>query len=120
MKAAMARNWMADPKPYESYALTNNNAVIRQTKKRIEALFQKAETEYEGWAFAGGEVRMDQEANRLQVFFHVKPDRDTCSAMRHSGFRWAHMGPPQSRPALRGDEERRNERAFGYGRKRGV
>lgn len=29
LKASMARNWRADPKPYESYALTNNSAVIR-------------------------------------------------------------------------------------------
>ena len=32
---------------------------------------------------------MDREANRLQVFFDEKPDRDTCSAMRHGVFRWA-------------------------------
>ena len=44
---------------------------------------------YEGWAFEGGEVKMNREANRLQVFFDEKPDRDTCSAMRHSGFKWA-------------------------------
>ena len=89
LKAVMARNWRANPKPYESYALTNNSAVIRQTKKRIEELSQKAETEYEGWAFEGGEVKMNREANRLQVFFDEKPDRDTCSAMRHSGLKWA-------------------------------
>ena len=89
LKAVMARNWRANPKPYESYALTNNSAVIRQTKKRIEELSQKAETEYEGWAFEGGEVKINREANRLQVFFDEKPDRDTCSAMRHSGFKWA-------------------------------
>ncbi len=88
-KAAMARSWRADPKPYESYALTNNNANIRQTKKRIEELSAKKETEFEGWAFEGGEVKMDVQSNRLQVFFHEKPDRDTCSAMRHGGFRWA-------------------------------
>ena len=88
-KAAMARNWRADPKPYESYLLTNNNANIRQTKKRIEKLSAKKETEFEGWAFEGGEVKMDVQSNRLQVFFHEKPDRDTCSAMRHGGFRWA-------------------------------
>lgn len=89
LKASMARSWRANPKPYESYVLTNNSAVIRQTKKRIEELSQKAETEYEGWAFDGGEVKMNREANRLQVFFDEKPDRDTCSAMRHSGFKWA-------------------------------
>ena len=29
-KAAMARSWQAAPKPYESYALTNNNAVMER------------------------------------------------------------------------------------------
>ena len=89
LKAGMARSWRSEPKPYEGYLLTNNSAVIRQTKKRIEELSHKAETEYEGWAFEGGEVKMNLEANRLQVFFDEKPDRDTCSAMRHSGFKWA-------------------------------
>lgn len=89
LKAAMARSYQPSPKPYESFALTNNNAVIRQTKARIEELSRKAETEYEGWAFDGGEVKMDRAANRLQVFFAEKPDRDTCSAMRHNGFKWA-------------------------------
>ena len=89
LKAGMARSWRADSKPYESYVLTNNNAVIRQTKKRIEELSAKAKTEYEGWAFEGGEVKMNREINRLQVFFDAKPDRETCSAMRHSGFKWA-------------------------------
>ena len=89
LKAAMARSYRAAPKPYESYVLTNNNAAIRQTKARIEELSRKAEAEYEGWVFDGGEVKMDRAANRLQVFFAEKPDRDTCSAMRHSGFKWA-------------------------------
>ncbi len=89
LNASMARDWRPELKPYPSFHLTNNNAVIRQTKKRIEELSAKAETEYEGWRFDGGEVKMDQEINRLQVFFDAKPDRETCSAMRHEGFRWA-------------------------------
>jgi len=89
LKSSMARDWRKDPKPYPGFYLTNNSAMIRQTKKRIEELSQKAETEYEGWTFDGGEVKMDRQANRLQVFFVEKPDRDTCSAMRHGGFRWA-------------------------------
>ncbi len=89
LKAVMARSWRADPKPYESYTLANNNASIRQVKGRIEELTRRAETVYEGWRFEGGEVRMNRESNRLQVFFDEKPDRETCSAMRHAGFRWA-------------------------------
>lgn len=88
LKAGMARSWRADPKPYESYLLTNNSASIRQVKARIEALTRQEETVYEGWRFDGGEVKMDREINRLQVFFDAKPDRETCAAMRHSGFKW--------------------------------
>ncbi len=89
LKAGMARSWQAAPKPYESYVLTNNNAVIQQTKARIAELTRRAETEYQGWAFEGGTVKMDKAVNRLQVFFDEKPDREICSAMRHSGFKWA-------------------------------
>ena len=89
LRADMARNWRARPKPYESYLLTNNSASIRQVKARIEELTRQAETPYVGWEFDGGEVKVDQDANRLQVFFDSKPDRETCSAMRHGGFRWA-------------------------------
>lgn len=89
LNAKMARSLRVPPKPYESYELTNNNASIRQVKARIEELTKRAETEYEGWQFDGGEVKMNREANRLQVFFDEKPDRYTCSVMRHGGFRWA-------------------------------
>lgn len=89
LKASMARGWRSDPKPYESFALSNNNANIRQTRARIEELTRRAATEYEGWAFEGGEVKMDKAANRLQVFFDEKPDGDTRAALKGSGFRWA-------------------------------
>ena len=65
-KAAMARDWQANPKPYPSFMLTNNSASIRQVKSRIAELSAKAETEYEGWTFEGGEVRMNRENNRRQ------------------------------------------------------
>ncbi len=89
LKAGMARSWRTQPRPYESYLLTNNNANIHRVKERIEGLGKRSETEFTGWAFGGGEVKINREANRLQVFFHEKPDRDTCSAMRHNGFKWA-------------------------------
>ena len=89
LKASMARDWRPDPKPYESFVLSNNNAVIRQTRARIEELTRRAETEYQGWAFEGGTVKMDKAANRLRVFFDEKPDRDVCTTMRYCGFKWA-------------------------------
>ena len=74
LKAGMARSWRADPKPYESYLLTNNNASIRQVKARIEALTRQEETVYEGWRFDGGEVKMDREINRLSKTVAPGPD----------------------------------------------
>ena len=89
LKASMARDRHPEPKPYPSFRLTNNNAVIRQTKERIAELTKREETGYEGWAFDGGEVKMDRQANRLQVFFDEKPDGDTRAALKGRGFRWA-------------------------------
>ena len=41
LKADMARNWRANPKPYESYRLSNNNQTIRSIKARIAELEAK-------------------------------------------------------------------------------
>jgi hypothetical protein len=64
LKASMASSWRSDPRPFESYQLTNNNAEIRR-------------------------VEMNREDNRLQVFFDGKPDADTRAELKSSGFRWA-------------------------------
>lgn len=89
LKASMVRDWRADPKPYPSFRLTNNNAVIRQTRQRIEEMSARAEVGYEGWAFDGGTVEANQAANRLQITFDEKPDADTRAALKGAGFRWA-------------------------------
>ena len=89
LKASMARDWRKDPVPYPSFRLTNNNASIRQTKKRIEELTRRAETEYEGWAFEGGKVEMNREANRLQIHFDEKPSAEVRAALKGKGFRWS-------------------------------
>ena len=34
-------------------------------------------------------MKVDRQANRLQVFFDEKPDREICSAVPHGGLRWA-------------------------------
>ena len=85
----MASNWRSDPRPFESYQLTNNNAEIRRVKARIEQLSKQAQQEFSGWEFDGGRVEMNREDNRLQVFFDGKPDADTRAELKSSGFRWA-------------------------------
>ena len=85
----MASSWRSDPRPFESYQLTNNNAEIRRVKARIEQLSKQAQQEFSGWEFDGGRVEMNREDNRLQVFFDGKPDADTRAELKSSGFRWA-------------------------------
>ena len=85
----MASSWRSDPRPFESYQLTNNNAEIRRVRARIEQLSKQAQQEFSGWEFDGGRVEMNREDNRLQVFFDGKPDADTRAELKSSGFRWA-------------------------------
>ncbi|WP_300756161.1 hypothetical protein [uncultured Oscillibacter sp.] len=90
IKAAMARDWRANPKPYESYLLSNNNQTIRSVKARIAELEAKQSSPApEGWSFDGGRVVMNREENRIQILFDDKPDAGTRSELKHAGFRWA-------------------------------
>lgn len=89
LKASMSHDWRADPKPFESYALSNNNANIHRIRERIAALERNAETVFPGWQFDGGTVEANREENRLQIFFDEKPDADKRDALKKNGFRWA-------------------------------
>ncbi len=82
LKASMASSWRSDPRPFESYQITNNNAEIRRVKARIEQLSKQAQREFSGWEFDGGRVEMNREDNRLQVFFDGKPDADTRAELK--------------------------------------
>ncbi len=89
VKAGMSNGWRVDDKPYPSWALSNNNAEIRRVKERITALTQRSETPFVGWEFDGGKVEANRQDNRLQIFFDGKPDADTRSELKSSGFRWS-------------------------------
>lgn len=75
---------------YPSYELTNNNANIRRLEGRIKEL-EKRQTEEapKGWSFEGGEVVINTDLNRVQIFFDGKPDEDMRSKLKGRGFRWA-------------------------------
>ena len=104
LKAAMARSRRKDPKPYESYVLSNNNAVIRQTANRIKELTRVAETEFVGWEFQGGGAEINRAGNRLQLFFDEKPDADIREELKSYGFRWA--------PSVNAWQRQLNEHVF--------
>ena len=90
LKKDMAQSWHLDKsRPFQSYALSNNNAEIRRTRERIESLKQHGQRGYAEWEFDGGRVEANKEANRLQIFFDDKPDSDTRDELKANGFRWA-------------------------------
>ena len=87
LKASMSQDWRKDPVPFPAYLLTNNNANIRRVRRRIEELGHK--TEFVGWTFPGGEAKVNEAENRLQLIFEDKPDADTRQALKSEGFKWA-------------------------------
>ena len=90
LKADMSRSWRGEnAKPFEAYALSNNNAEIRRVKSRIQDLTQKKAVGFTGWEFEGGRVEANTEANRLQIFFDEKPDDATRAELKSNGFRWS-------------------------------
>lgn len=89
LKAEMSSSWHLEDKPYPTWALTNNNATIRNTEKRLEELKKvKAQetTETETEFFKA--VR-NTEAMRLQIFFDGKPEPEVRDLLKSNGFRWA-------------------------------
>ena len=99
VKAAMSQDWRKDPVPFPSYLLTNNNANIRRVRQRIEELSHKAE--FVGWTFPGGEAKVNEAENRLQLIFEDKPDADTRQALKSEGFKWAPSQGAWQRSSIR-------------------
>ena len=89
LKEAMSGSYRANPKPFESYQLSNNNAEIHRLKDRITALTRRKELGYVGWEFDGGRVEANTTDNRLQIFFDEKPDKEIREELKGNGFRYA-------------------------------
>lgn len=89
LKSSMVNDFHPEGKPYERFALTNNNSEIRRLKIRIKSLKQKQEVDYSGWAFTGGNVEVNNEANRLQIRFDEKPSYEQIQLLKKRGFKWA-------------------------------
>lgn len=92
-----APRWSNGKLGYESYELSNNNANIVSTKKRIAQLEAQdlaaakassgdSETSFD---FEGGTIELDYSADRLKVDFDTKPDSDMISKMKQNGFKWS-------------------------------
>ena len=72
---------------YPAYQLSNNNANIRRVRQRIEELSSRSELA--GWTFPGGEAKINEAENRLQLIFEEKPDADQRQELKSNGFKWA-------------------------------
>ena len=55
----------------------------------FRSLTRQTEQGYFGWTFSGGEVQIDKDANRLQIMFDARPDKELTLALKHNGFHWA-------------------------------
>lgn len=82
-----------DGVPFASYTLTNNNAKIRNTRKRIAELERLKETATEQTNETYNtdlfEVIENADIMRLQLRFDGKPDADTRTVLKQNGFRWS-------------------------------
>lgn len=87
MKESMARGWPMKRAPYPPYALTNNNANIHRVRQRLEELQNRSE--FAGWTFPGGEAKINEGENRLQLLFDEKPSEEQRHALKGEGFKWA-------------------------------
>lgn len=80
---------------FPDYALTNNGATIRTSKKRLEGLQRLAEQaatapiEERTVKVNGIEIIDNIEINRVQIIFPGKPDADIRAKLKSNGFKWA-------------------------------
>lgn len=87
--ASMASSWRADPVPFESWALTNNNQNIRLTRQRLESLKAAKSKPAAEEVNENYKVVENTEIMRLQFIFDGKPDPEVREILKQFGFKWA-------------------------------
>ena len=85
--------WNTPPhKGYESFRLTNNNALIKRLKakvEKLEALENATDKDNKETCFDGFSVVENKEADRLQFIFDGKPDENIRTILKSYAFRWS-------------------------------
>ena len=74
---------------FAHYSLNNNNANIRQVKKRIAQLKNREINKPVDKVINGIRIFENREANRLQIIFVGKPADETRKQLKANGFRWS-------------------------------
>lgn len=91
IEADWARGWYVGT-PFPAYALSNNNAKIKQTKDRLERLKKeksKETTESEVADLPGVTLKENVEEMRLQLFFEGKPEPEVRDILKRQAFKWS-------------------------------
>ena len=91
LETGMSSDWRTDPAPYPSFAITNNGANIRTTRKRLEKLREEksretSETRYDDLCLT---VRENVEDMRIQLLFDDKPEPEVRDLLKHWAGKWA-------------------------------
>ncbi len=89
LKSEMISNYHYENKPFMSFQLSNNNAVIKNTKKRLDELLRVKEDgtcEKENRFF---KVVENTELMRLQLIFEGKPEPEVRDILKSNGFKWS-------------------------------
>ena len=90
LMANMSSDWHLDKsRVFPAFKLQNNSAEIRRLQERIEQLKKHQTQEYPEWEFEGGQVKVNKEANRIQIFFDGKPAEDVRDQMKANAFKWS-------------------------------
>lgn len=76
-------------KPCPTWQLSNNSAEIRRVKKRMETLKKLDSMEDETVKFNGGEIVVNTEINRIQIFFDTIPAPEIRALLKSRGFKLA-------------------------------
>lgn len=74
---------------YADYQLQNNNAVIRNAKKRLEQVKELKETPVKEYRINGVRVVENSDENRFQIFFDSKPNEEVRNKLKRAGYRWS-------------------------------
>ncbi len=81
-----AYSW--EKQPYAGFELTSIGAKIKTAKQRIEVLSARPSESSEK-EVSGIKVVENVDENRIQLIFPGKPDADTRTLLKKSGFRWS-------------------------------
>ncbi len=75
--------------PYPEQFFKENQEQIDRLAAMIDRIYEKPETLFQGWKFAGGEAVVNLANNRLQLMFDEKPSEEQIGVLKKHGFHWA-------------------------------